>query len=718
MKLINILIITFWFLFKSSFCGTNNEYLCQCTPIEFSKDVNHNVFKSNGFPKNYCNNQHCIYEIEGKDDSIIIVNIEHFDIEPTHDYVEVFHTQIYNREHIKVKGQVLTGSGHVVKQIKSSIGGGLIFIFHTDNSENDYAGFRMSFTRIDQTKTADDGCALPFVFVNNTEEKSIALPKLKYTMETLCVYQFNSTKHVELNIKKLSTGMDIKVYETENFDSKNPDRSKLLAYSFFTLSINTTNKIIQSRTNSLTLILNIIGKIDNITTSDLLITYKETENPCRCPDNVIKMNKGEMISYLSPGYPENYCDNLNCTTQVQLYDDDGRSSNRMFQIIFNKLIMEREMDYVSLEIKHQPLIKLSDLNKGSSFTRFTYTEENPVIKTVTDHSITMDGYNFSIVALNDTNDCSCYESGIVETYVALFAEYSVFLYKDCKYLDCFFNITQNYFKDRHIVSVNITTDISESDFVEVTSGENNNHNAETYHLSGLTVPYKTSNEYFFENSPYVLVWIHRDGPSTKKEAMVHVEYTFNVLCACPTSKLIATEGVWETLTSPDYPRHYCNDIQCRHLIEAPLGYRVIVNVTDVSTEMNHDKLVLFDGDDINSTHIELLTGLVTMNDLIRSRSSQMTVFFESDTSITGKGYSLLFSAEVIDDKSKHHSGVFTKTLFILLLFLIIFGFIGYMYYKKKDLSYLTPGSYQNFSRSDEILRFRNINHSEPRTNLI
>ncbi|CEF59821.1 CUB domain-containing protein [Strongyloides ratti] len=691
-------------------------YLCQCPPIEFSKDVPHEVFKSNGFPKNYCNNQHCIYEIEGKENSVIIVNIEHFDIEPTHDYVEIYHTQMYNGEHIKVKGQVLTGSGHAAKQVKSSIGGGLIFIFNTDNSENDYAGFRMSFTRLDQTKMANDGCNLPFVFVNNTEERSISLPRSKYTMETVCVYQFNSTNYIELNIKKLSQGMDIKVYETENFDSKNPDRSKLFAYSFFTLSINNTNKIIQSRTNSLTLILNIVGKINNITTSDLLITYKEIENPCRCPSEEIIMNKGEQISYVSPGFPGNYCDNLNCTTKIKLSNDNRNDNN--YQVIFNKLDMEKEMDYISFGIGDVSLIKFSDANKGNSLTKFTYKRENPIIKTITDHSITMEGYNLTIVALNESDTCECYNRKQLETINSIIGDITMVIDKNCKYIDCFLNITQDEFKERHKVNIAISSNIGESDFIEITSGDNNAHNIDSYRLTGLTYSYKTTNEYFFENAQNILIWFHRDKPNFDTKVTINIQYNFNVLCACPSYKLTAIEGVWNTLTSPDYPQHYCNDLTCRHLIEAPIGYRVIVNVTNVSTEMNHDKLVLFDGDNINTTHIELLTGLVTMNDFIRSKSSQMTIFFESDTSITGKGYSLLYSAEMISDKNSLHSNIFSRNFFIFLLFIIIIGCFGYIYYKKKNFTYLTPVTYQNFSRPDEILRFRNINHSETRTNLI
>uniref|UniRef100_A0A0K0FSH8 CUB domain-containing protein n=1 Tax=Strongyloides venezuelensis TaxID=75913 RepID=A0A0K0FSH8_STRVS len=719
MNLIKVLVLIFWLVLRLSLGGSNDEKLCQCSPIEYSRDVVHDVFKSNGFPKNYCNNQDCIYEIEGRNNSVIIVNVEHFDIEPTHDYVEIFHTQYFNGEHVKVKGQILSGSGHAAKQIRSSIGGGLMFLFHTDNSESDYAGFRMSFTRVDQTKNSNDGCKLPFIFVNSTEEKNIPLPRVKYTTETTCIYQFNSSKHIELSVKKLSAGMDVKVYETENFDSKNPERSKLFAYSYFTLAINDSIKTIQSRTNSLTLIVHIIGARNDIGEGDLMITYKETENPCKCPESEIVMERGEERLYLSPGFPGSYCDNLNCTTNFKI--KEATKNDNHFMITFNKFDMEKEMDYVSFMIGDKSLVKFSDINKGSQLKKFTFKREMPVIKTVSDHSITMEGYNLTVKALNDEGSCECYNMKQLETINSIIGDLTMVIDKDCKYIDCFINITQDEFKERHKVNLAITTNIGDGEFMEISSGENNAHNIDTYHLNGFTSLQKRRNEYFFENAQNVFVWYHREKPFMSSEATINIQYNFNVLCACPPEVLSASVGTWKTLTSPDYPQHYCNDLTCRHLIEAPPGYRVMVNVTDVSTEMNHDKVVLFDGDNINTTHIELFSGLVTMSDLIWSRNSQMTVLFESDTSITGKGYSLLYSADKIPDNKGSHSGNSVKNFLIWLLIIITFiiiGYFSYVYYKNKTFPYTSPITYQNFGRPEPILRFRNINHSEPRTNLI
>uniref|UniRef100_A0A0N4ZR86 CUB domain-containing protein n=1 Tax=Parastrongyloides trichosuri TaxID=131310 RepID=A0A0N4ZR86_PARTI len=694
-----------------------NEYECQCAPIEFTADVSHEIFKSNGFPKHYCNNQKCSFEIEAKENSVVVLNIEHFDIEPTHDFVEVYQTQIYNGSRIKVKGHILTGSGYAAHQIKSSIGGGLLVLFVTDSTENSYSGFRMSFSRVDQTEQFNDGCPLPFVYVNNLDVKEIILPRAKFTMETTCVYQFNSSKFIELDIKHLSLGMDVRVYETENFDSKNPDRSKLITYSYFTLSQLNSTKVIHSRTHSLTLIVKIVGRRNEITKEDIYITYKEIEDPCSCPPNEIMLQKGVKMWYSSPGYPENYCDNLNCITKFTTSEQND--DDKQFVFTFNAFEMERDLDYISFGFDNISLVKISDPNKGVGLRRFAIKRHDPVLRVVSDHSITLGGFNFTVEALKEGDTCECFNRKQLENLNSVMGDITFTIDKNCKFVDCFINITQEEFKEKHKVSFAITSNMGDGEFIEIGPGENTMQNPDIYHLKGFSNAQKTSNEYFFENAQNILIWYHRERPLLPSEVTLKIQYDFNVLCACPPSQLSAKEGEWETLTSPDYPQHYCNDLTCRHLITAPYGYRVIVNVTNVSTEVNHDKVVFFDGDSINTTHIELLSGIVIMSDLIKSKESQMTIYFESDTSISGKGYSLLYSAEKMYDSNRYNGKISGyKIILWIILFItiaIIFTFT-FSYYKKG--AFTTPFNYQNLYRSGSLLRFRNINHPSENSNML
>jgi len=63
---------------------------CECNPISFAGDLTGGVFKSPQFPRSYCNELDCVYEIEPRGGEAIALCVEHFETEETHDYVEIY----------------------------------------------------------------------------------------------------------------------------------------------------------------------------------------------------------------------------------------------------------------------------------------------------------------------------------------------------------------------------------------------------------------------------------------------------------------------------------------------------------------------------------------------------------------------------------------------------------------------------------------------------
>jgi len=77
-------------------------------------------------------------------------------------------------------------------------------------------------------------------------------------------------------------------------------------------------------------------------------------------------------------------------------------------------------------------------------------------------------------------------------------------------------------------------------------------------------------------------------------------------CKCGDVHLKATIDNWNVLYSPDYPETYCHSMDCLWRLEAPKGYHLVVNISEFNTEEEHDFLTLFDGNDTNQKHMEML----------------------------------------------------------------------------------------------------------------
>lgn len=63
---------------------------CECNPTSFAGDLTGGVFKSPQFPRSYCNDLDCVYEIEPRGGEAIVLSVEHFETEEMHDYVEIY----------------------------------------------------------------------------------------------------------------------------------------------------------------------------------------------------------------------------------------------------------------------------------------------------------------------------------------------------------------------------------------------------------------------------------------------------------------------------------------------------------------------------------------------------------------------------------------------------------------------------------------------------
>uniref|UniRef100_A0A914MIN7 CUB domain-containing protein n=1 Tax=Meloidogyne incognita TaxID=6306 RepID=A0A914MIN7_MELIC len=131
-------------------CGSNID--CSCPSEEtFDSNLKEGVFKSPGFPGEYCGSLDCKWNILPDENTFIHAKLGPFATEKRYDILDVYQTRWNGSELLKVKQASVSGETFVDVWYErltytSSIGGGLFFHFVTDGHDHN-AGFEIRFTR-------------------------------------------------------------------------------------------------------------------------------------------------------------------------------------------------------------------------------------------------------------------------------------------------------------------------------------------------------------------------------------------------------------------------------------------------------------------------------------------------------------------------------------------------------------------------------------------
>ncbi|KAK3588078.1 hypothetical protein CHS0354_012131 [Potamilus streckersoni] len=169
-------------------------------------------------------------------------------------------------------------------------------------------------------------------------------------------------------------------------------------------------------------------------------------------------------------------------------------------------------------------------------------------------------------------------------------------------------------------------------YLEVNLGNNNYHR----------ICRKNSTDLFFISmSNKVDVMMVTDGSPTTTD--FYLQYNAVPICG---SNLTVLTGI-TTLTSPNYPNQYENNLRCHWIIHAPMNHRIAIQITDI--DLQQSGTCSFDYLKINlGGNSDLETDRICMKndtDLIFfSRSNTADVYFITDQSITKRGFSLHYQA--------------------------------------------------------------------------
>ncbi|XP_046577739.1 cubilin-like [Haliotis rubra] len=148
------------------------------------------------------------------------------------------------------------------------------------------------------------------------------------------------------------------------------------------------------------------------------------------------------------------------------------------------------------------------------------------------------------------------------------------------------------------------------------------------------------------SSNHMTIMFHSDHAVTG--GGFRLQYSSASLCGL--SKLFASSIKWKNLTSPGYPSHYHNNINCEWNVIAPVGYGIKVEIIYLSVEYapfcSRDYLLFNDSSSFGGQQLGKYCGLYNNKHLVSS-SNYMTIAFHTDGAFTRPGFNLKYKAGML-----------------------------------------------------------------------
>ncbi|PAV66269.1 hypothetical protein WR25_01232, partial [Diploscapter pachys] len=102
-----------------------------------------------------------------------------------------------------------------------------------------------------------------------------------------------------------------------------------------------------------------------------------------------------------------------------------------------------------------------------------------------------------------------------------------------------------------------------------------------------------------------------------------------------------------TITSPNYPNNYYNNLDCQYMITSPSGTYITITFDPFIVESTYDYVVIFDGfENSTSKQIAKITGTPGRKQY-EATGNQLLVWFHSDYIINKQGWSAAWEAKTI-----------------------------------------------------------------------
>uniref|UniRef100_A0A158Q4Q5 CUB domain-containing protein n=1 Tax=Dracunculus medinensis TaxID=318479 RepID=A0A158Q4Q5_DRAME len=639
--------------------------------------------KSPGFPVKYCNNLDCSYTISGANGKSVHLSIVSFETESRHDILEiretfvvaskeysalisVYHLWIYEfffYRIISVKMIIiqllLSGKDVGWPLFVSSPGNGYNLRFITDNSE-EFGGFHARFARVNASRPGESCPRLFYEAI--AEEQTLPTPSRKFRYNTGCVYMINTTNDnaILLQIKALSPFVKLTVYETENFDRHSQAEPLATISGLITaLPYNLT-----SRTVSITVIMTLtrshLEYHRNNASDHFNVVFKRTESlkflfaACKCfaKNYLIKKNP---IIITSPGYPLEYCDNLNCMTTIEF---DKGSYDQTIRLDVNAFSLEHGFDFLHI---YDRLLQPKYLIR-----KFLA--------------------NFKIL------ECRCPGSAQPLQFSTKSGQFSFDIPPDCSYLDCFLHFTKPI-----LASINFEPGIKIAGSARIV---NNEPMGFWYHLAS------SDNNSQIASFNFTYEWrkicqcgqsklIANSEQSKILSSPDYPEYYCNMM-KCNYS-IIAPAGYIVAINITELSLETNEDFVA--FFDGPSANNTRLRIL-ILQRVYYEQMELYCR----------ATGTNVYEPLIKSTQPEMFVYFESDVSIVNKGFVLYYYAEPLSGTlmqgDRPSSGISMSNI-LLAFTCLIFIFVIVVTYQKRILCFARKYGWTGAS----TVGFRNLTYN-------
>ncbi|XP_078494023.1 dorsal-ventral patterning tolloid-like protein 1 [Ciona intestinalis] len=546
---------------------------------------------SPGYPNNYPNNENCFWLITASDGMKIQLNLITFETELNADFLTISNG---NTNLAKLSGSY---SNKIIRSDDNSLN----LRFTSDNSLTK-SGFNATFVEYDPMiiETAVDGpstCGTNLVAT--TTSQSITSPNYpnNYPNNADCTWTITASDEnkIQLTVEIL---LSEKYFDFLTISSGNTQLARLSGVQ--------TNKVFTSIGNNLTVKFTSDQSITGYGFRATFIEHTPQTELNECHFNYVATTTSQPIT--SPGYPNNYPNNANCTWRITAPE------GMRVQLNFARFDTERDYDILTLFNGNRLMRRVS----GNRRNR-VYTSRGNVL---------------FLTFISDTSDVRSGFRGTYQSKILTACGYNAVATSTRRQItspnypmsypnnaDCTWTITAF---DGMSVQLNLIRLSTERNFDFLTISSNGKQLAK---LSGS----HRNRVYKSEGNILTLRFT-----SDRSRAIGSFRATFSAIPKKCGFNAVAT-STSQPITSPNYPKNYPNDADCTWTITASDGMRVQIDLHSLNTEKVFDYFIILEGD----RQIVRLSGIES-NRVITSSGNNFTVKFTSDRRINGTGFNATF----------------------------------------------------------------------------
>ncbi|XP_067663244.1 CUB domain-containing protein 2-like [Haliotis asinina] len=363
--------------------------------------------------------------------------------------------------------------------------------------------------------------------------------------------------------------------------------------------------------------------------------------------NVTLLSGYSPIVIVSPGYPNNYANGLDCRWTINA----PTGKNIMVKVLFLGLEKSPPCVYDYLLFKDgttNDARQLAKICEGTS-TPIVSSSNHMTIIFHSDRSLTGGGFRLQYSSASVCGLSQLSASSVTWKYLTSPGYPS----KYHNNVNCEWKIRAPVAFDIKVEIINLSLEYSSfcsRDYLLIKDGSafggrQLGKYCGIYHNKQIVI-----------SSNYMSITFHTDGSTTRKG--FNLKYKAGIFLTtttterphafrCGSSLLSASKSTWMYLSSPGYPYYnYNNNIYCQWTISAPIGYIVQVDVQTISMEYDpscsKDYVFFSDGSSSYATRLGKYCNDVP-GYIISSRNA-MTITFRTDSSVTDKGFSLKYIA--------------------------------------------------------------------------